>query len=307
MQDPGEMPCYFQGKVCKLKDANLNIRTHAMQYGTGVFGGIRGYWNSEQQNLFIFRLFDHWQRLRNSAKIMQMHWNMDYEEFAAIVLEILKKGNWKCNVYLRPIIYKDALELSPRLHNVSDDFAVYAIPLNDYLDTENGLRVCVSSWTRISDNQIPTRAKATGGYVNSALAKSEALQSGFDEAIFLDINGYVSEGSAENLFMVRDGKLITPATSDSILEGITRRTILHLAEKMGIQCVQRQVARTELYLAEEVFFAGTGVQVAWVSEIDRRIVNKGEIGPVSSKLQKLFFEIVHGNKADYQEWLTPVY
>ncbi|MCB1145617.1 MAG: branched-chain amino acid transaminase [Leptospiraceae bacterium] len=307
MLNADEMPCYFQGRYVPLKDANINIRTHAMQYGTAVFGGIRGYWNAEKKNLYVFRLHDHWQRLRQSGKIMQMHWQMEFEEFEQIVLKILRDGNWQCNVYLRPVIYKNALELSPRLHNVTDDFSVYAIPLNDYLDTRNGLKVCVSSWTRISDNQIPTRAKATGGYINSALAKSEAIQNGFDEAIFLDVHGNVSEGSAENLFIVRNGKLITATVTDSILEGITRRSILEIAQNLGIVVIERPISRTELYVADEAFFSGTGVQVAWISSVDRRTIGSGTIGALTEKLQNTFFKIVTGEDAAYSKWQTSVY
>ncbi|RME91531.1 MAG: branched-chain amino acid transaminase [Candidatus Hydrogenedentota bacterium] len=307
MTDYDLKPCYFEGKFIPLKDANLNIRTHALQYGTACFGGIRGYWNENKQNLFLFRIEDHYKRLKQSAKILQMQTNYSIEEYKDITLQLLQKGHWKENVYLRPFLYKSALELSPRLHNVQDSFALYAIPLGDYLDTQKGLKVCVSSWIRISDNQIPTRAKANGGYINSALAKSEALQNGYEEAIFLDSHGNVSEGSAENLFLVRDGVLITPDVSSSILEGITRRSLLQLAKDFQIPIEVRPVDRTELYVADEAFFAGTGVQVAWIREIDHRIIGNGKIGTITKKLQDTFFEIVTGENDAYSHWITPVY
>ncbi|MCS6972047.1 MAG: branched-chain amino acid transaminase [Leptospiraceae bacterium] len=307
MQDFTERPCWFEGRFVPLKEANVNIRTHALQYGTACFGGMRAYFNSEKNNLYLIRLEDHHARLRASSRILQMQWSMPFEEFRQITIELLRRGNWRENCYLRPIIYKSELSLSPRLHNVTDSFAMYAIPLDDYLDTRRGLRAMISSWVRLSDNQIPARAKATGGYINSALAKSEAMQSGFDEAIFLDVRGMVCEGSAENIFIVRDGKLITPGTASSILEGITRRTVLTMARDLGIETIERDISRTELYAADEVFFTGTGAQIAWVESIDHRPIGNGSIGPITEKLQKTFFAYVRGELPQYQHWLTPVY
>ncbi|MDH5657472.1 MAG: aminotransferase class IV, partial [Spirochaetia bacterium] len=206
-----ESIAYHEGEYKKLADCNVNIATHSLQYGTMVFGGMRGYQNAAKDNINIFRLEDHYKRLSNSAKIMQMKMSVSPEEFKKITLDIVQKNNYKTNVYFRPFVYKNPLQLSPRLHDVSDDFAMYSLLLDDYLDTNRGLKTAVSSWRRIDDNIIPTRAKVGGGYANSGLAKSEAIQNGFDEAIFLDLRGFVSEGSAENLFMVRDGVLITPS------------------------------------------------------------------------------------------------
>lgn len=307
MENFENKPAWFDGKFVALKDANVNVRTHALQYGTAFFGGLRAYYNKDKKNLYLLRLEDHHARLRASARILQMKWAMPYEEFRDITVKLLRDGEWRENCYLRPFIYKSELSMSPRLHNVEDKFALYAIPLNDYLDTARGQTAAVSSWVRISDNQIPSRAKATGGYINSALAKSEALANGFDEAIFLDHRGFVSEGSAENIFIVRDGKLITPGTSSDILEGITRRTILKIAADLGIETVERDISRTELYVADEAFFTGTGAQVAWIESIDRRPVGTGKIGPISEKLQKAFFAFATGEKPEYMSWLTPVY
>lgn len=307
MIDSGEKMCYFQGKLCKVKDANVNIQTHSFNYGTGVFGGVRGYYNADKKNIFIFRLYEHWERLILSSKIMQMKWKMSYDQFGEIVLQVIREGKWEQNIYLRPIIYKNSYDLSPHLHSIDDDFALYVIPLNDYLDTQKGLSACVSSWRRISDNQIPTRSKAIGGYINSALAKSEALENGFDEAIFLDNHENVSEGSAENIFLVRNGELITPEVSDSILEGVTRRTILQLAKDIGIPYRERRISRSEMYLADEIFFAGTGVQVAWVRSVDRREIGNGQKGEITNTLNQLFLNIVHGKENKYSKWLTPVY
>jgi branched-chain amino acid aminotransferase len=307
MEEFEKKPAYFEGKFVPLKDANLNIRTHALQYATAFFGGMRAYYNTDKKNLYLFRLEDHHTRLRQSAKILRMQWAMPYEEFKKITVQLLGDGNWQENCYLRPFIYKSDLSMSPRLHNVEDKFALYAIPLNDYLDTTRGLKAQVSSWVRLSDNQIPARAKATGGYINSALAKSEALENGFDEAIFLDHRGFVSEGSAENIFIVRSGKLITPGPSSSILEGITRRSVLQLATDLGIETCERDISRTELYVADEVFFCGTGAQIAWIQSIDRRQIADGNIGPVTQKIRERFFAVAAGEMPEYMSWLTPVY
>ncbi|TGK80558.1 branched-chain amino acid transaminase [Leptospira montravelensis] len=298
---------YFEGKIVPSEDAKVSVQTHALQYGTGVFGGIRGYYNEAKKNLFVFRLPEHCKRLENSTKIMQLQIQITPEEIQSIILDLLRKNEAKQNVYLRPFIYTSALQLSPRFHDVKADITVYALKLDDYLDTQNGLTTIVSSWQRFSDNQIPTLSKVSGGYVNSALAKSEAVQNGMDEAIFLDARGFVSEGSAENLFIVRDGVIHTPTIPSSILEGITRRSIIQIAKDLGIQVVERDIARSELYIADELFFSGTGVQVAWVKEVDRRVIGNGNIGPITKKIQSIFFEAVRGEQPSYMNWLTPVY
>ncbi|MFN3605494.1 MAG: branched-chain amino acid transaminase [Leptonema sp. (in: bacteria)] len=298
---------FHQGEFKPLKDCTVNIMTHALQYGTMVFGGIRGYYNKQKDNVILFRPYDHFKRLLNSAKIMQMHCNYTIEEMVNILKELVKRNQYKNNIYFRPFIYKSALRLSPSLHDVEDSFSVYTLLLDDYLDTNKGLRVAVSSWRRIDENIIPTRAKVSGGYANSALAKSEALQNGFDEAIFLDLKGNVSEGSAENLFIVRDGVIYTPPNHSSILEGITRKSILEIAKRDNLPYEIRDIARSELYISDEVFFTGTGAQVAWIAEIDRRIIGKGVIGPITKYLKEKFQKIVYGEDPEYQDWLEYVY
>ncbi|MCB1173601.1 MAG: branched-chain amino acid transaminase [Leptospiraceae bacterium] len=298
---------WFDNDYRPLSECNVNISTHALQYGTMVFGGVRGYYNINLGQVFLFRLAEHCQRLLRSTRIMQMQSPVEADEMATILLELVRRNEYNCNVYFRPFIYKRDLQLSPRLHDVNDNFAIYSLKLDDYLDTTRGMRVCVSSWRRISEDHIPTRSKASGGYINSALAKSEAIQNGFDEAIFLDHNGFVSEGSAENIFIVRDGKLITPPIGSSILEGITRRSIIELANFLQIEVVERNIARSELYICDEAFFCGTGAQVAWIGEIDRRTVGSGEIGPVTSALRDKFQKIVIGEDTDFDHWLSPAY
>jgi branched-chain amino acid aminotransferase len=298
---------YFEGKIVPSTEANISIQTHAFQYGTAVFGGIRGYYNESRKNLFMFRLTDHFQRLVNSAKMMQLQCNKTPEELVKITIDLIQQSNYRQNIYIRPIIYTSALQLSPRFHDVKTEIAIYILKLDDYLDTQNGLTTMISTWQRFSDHQIPTLAKASGGYVNSALAKSEAVQNGMDEAIFLDARGFVSEGSAENIFLVRNNEIFTPSIGSSILEGITRRSILKIASDLNIKIVERDIARSELYIADEIFFSGTGVQVAWVKEVDRRKIGNAQIGPITKQLQTLFFQIVRGEVSEYSSWLTPVY
>lgn len=298
---------FHEGHFKPLKECTVNIMTHALQYGTMVFGGIRGYYNKEKDNVILFRPIDHFKRLLNSAKIMQMNCKYSIEELIEILKELVKRNQYRSNIYFRPFIYKSALRLSPSLHDVEDSLSVYTLLLDDYLDTTRGLRVAVSTWRRIDDNIIPTRAKVSGGYANSALAKSEVLQNGFDEAIFLDQKGNVSEGSAENIFIVRDGIVYTPPNHSSILEGITRKSIIEIAKREKIPLEIREIARSELYVADEVFFTGTGAQVAWISEIDRRVIGNGTIGPITKFLKEKYQKIVHGEDKEYEEWLIYVY
>lgn len=298
---------YFEGKIVPAEDAKINIQTHGFQYGTSVFGGIRGYYNKDTDNVYIFRLKDHYTRLLNSVKMMQLQYNNTVDNLVDITVKLVNECGYKENIYLRPIVYTSSLQLSPRFHDVEANLAIYILKLNDYLDTKNGLKVAISSWRRIDDNMIPTMSKASGGYVNSALAKSEAVQNGCDEAIFLDNRGLVSEGSAENIFLVRQNQLITPNLNSSILEGITRRSIIQIAMDQDISVIQRDVSRGELYICDELFFSGTGVQLAWIKEVDKRVIGSGAIGQITKKLQSLFFDIVTNRVPQYKEWLTPVY
>ena len=304
---PLESIAYHEGEYRSLKDSTINLATHAFQYGTMVIGGIRGYYSREKKELYIFRLEEHIERLARSAHIMQMKLPMKEEKMAELVLELARRNQIKSNSYFRPCIYKSALQLSPRLHDVEDSFSLYCIPLEDYLDTRQGLRVTVSSWRRMDENAIPARVKSSGSYINSALAKSEAMQNGFDEALFLDNRGFVCEGSAENIFIIRDKELITPPLAGNVLEGITRRTLIELAQDMGIPILERDIARGELYIAEEVFLCGTGAQIAWVSEVDHRQIRNGDLGPVTKKLRETFLRIVNGEDKNYDKWLRPVY
>jgi branched-chain amino acid aminotransferase len=304
---PGKL-AYFEGNYVPIEEAKLSILTHAFNYGTGLFEGIRGYYSKEEDNILIFRLEEHVDRLVRNFNILCMEIPEDRAEISEICLEVTRRSGFKEGVYLRPICYKDEMSLGPRLQGVHSNFCCYVIKLGDYCEIDAGLDVAVSSWRRSGDNSIPSRTKCTGGYINSALAATEAKQAGFDEAIFLREDGSVAEGSAMNMFMVLNGTLITTPPTADILLGITRATVMELAQnELGIEVIERPIARTELYVCDELFFTGTGAQVAPVRSVDRRIVGEGKPGPVSRKLQDLYFSVVQGKVAKYRHWCTPVY
>jgi len=293
---------YHDGSWKPLPECQVPINTHALQYGTGCFEGIRGYWDGSRINLLFLR--EHFQRLSRSAATLLMQ-APSVDEMCAIAVETVRRNRPTQNVYLRPAVYKNGTSMGPILQGVSDGYMCYMIPLGDYLDTTKGLNVCVSSWRRLADSSIPTRTKALGGYLNSALAKSEAVMNGYDEAIFLNDRGQVCEGSAENIFLVRDGILHTPDRTADILEGITRRSIVQLASDLGIQVQERAIARTELYVADEIFLVGTGCQVSWVRSVDQRQVG-AERGAITSRIQEAYEQAVYGREPQRLSWLTPV-
>jgi branched-chain amino acid aminotransferase len=298
---------YFRGDYVPLDEAKISVTTHAFNYGTAVFEGVRAYWNPEQEQLYGLDLLAHFQRLHRSAPILQLELRETAEELVEITCEILRRSGIREDAYIRPILYKSSEVVGVRLHNLETDLVIFTLPFGKYIDTESGIRAQVSSWRRNDDNAIPARAKITGGYVNGAFAKSEAQQNGYDEAIMLTHEGHVSEGSAENLFIVRGGVLVTPAVSDNILEGITRRHILEVAGDLGIGVLERTIGRTELYQADEVFLCGTGAQLAPVVEIDNRTVGSGAPGPITRRLHTIYFDAVRGRSDTYRGWLTPVY
>ena len=299
---------FFQGKFVPIEEAKVSIMTHAFNYGTGCFEGIRGYWNQDEEQLYVFRLAKHYERMHRSCRILLIDLSYSVEELGDLTVSLLRMNQPRTDTYVRPLAYKSTEGIGVRLHDLEDDFAIFTVPLGRYLEKEEGASVSVSSWRRIDDNAIPARAKITGAYINSAFCKTEAVLNGFDEAIVLTQDGHVSEGSAENLFIVRDGKLVTPLGTDNILEGITRSTIMQLArEEMGLEVEERRIDRTELYIAEEAFFCGTGVQVAAIVEVDRRRVGSGKLGPVVSRLRDIYFDVVRGKVEKYKGWCTPVY
>ncbi|MBP7431062.1 MAG: branched-chain amino acid transaminase [Candidatus Hydrogenedentes bacterium] len=305
--EPGPF-VYFEGNYVPVEDAKVSIMTHAFNYGTGLFEGIRGYYSADEDNILVFRLAEHVDRLVRNFNIMCMEIPETPEDIARICVEVIKRSGFREGVYIRPLCYKSELSLGPRLSGVESRFCCYVIKLGEYCDIESGLDVVVSSWRRLSDNAIPSRAKSTGSYINSSLAATEANQAGFDEAIFLREDGSVAEGSAMNMFMVLNGQLITTPPTADILVGITRNTVIELARnELGLDVVERPIARTELYVCDEVFFCGTGAQVAPVRSVDRRVIGGGTPGPVSRKLQDLYFRVVMGKVEKYRSWCTPVY
>lgn len=299
---------YIQGKIVPLAEAKLGVMTHAFNYGTAVFEGIRGNWNAEEGQLFLFRIAEHYERLKKSCRILKIGLPQSVEGLVELTVEIVERCGYEQDVYVRPLAYKASEVLGVRLHDLQDDLIIFVAPFGNYLDVEQGVRCMTSSWRRIDDTSIPARAKVTGLYVNSALAKTEAQEYGFDEAIMLTQDGHVSEGSGENIFIVSQGRLVTPPVSDNILVGITRDTIITLArQEMGLDVVERPIDRSELYIADECFMTGTAAHVTPVIEVDRRPVGDGNIGPFTARLQRMYFDVAWGRQPAYRHWCTPAY
>lgn len=296
---------YFEGKMIPFADARLSVGTHALQYGTGAFAGIRGYLDQDGETINIFRLPEHAARLLNSARLLRAKLPFTKESLAQTIVDLVEKNAPTTDIYIRPFVYKSSVQLTPRLKGLDDELAIYMMTMGDYLDT-SGVTAIVSSWHRLPDNAVPGRGKLSGGYINSALAKDEAEEKGADEAILLDQHGHVAEGSSCNLFLVRDGTLITAPITGDILEGITRRTLMQFAQDEGIPVQERSIDRSELYIADEAFFCGTGVQVAPIAAIDGRPVGEGETGPVTERIREIFFDTVRGRNPKYAHFLTPV-
>jgi len=298
---------YLGGKFVPIREAKISVMTHAFNYGTGVFEGIRAYWNAEEEQLYGLHFREHFKRLLRSCRIMRLTVPHSAEDLVDITIELLRKCGYREDAYIRPVVYKSSELIGVRLHNLEDSFTVFAVPFGNYVPVEGGISCQVSSWRRVDDNAIPARSKITGSYVNAALAKTEAQEAGFDEAIVLTNEGHVSEGSAENLFMVRGGTLITPPVTDNILEGIVRASIMRIARDLEVPLEVRSIDRTELYIADELFLCGTGAQLSPVTSVDHRTVGTGAVGPITQKLSRVYFDAVRGNGDRYKEWVTPVY
>ena len=298
---------YFGGQIVPLAEATVSIMCSTLHYGTGCFGGLRAYWNENHQQLYAFRLLDHYQRFLDSAKLLMFRFDYTPEQLRDITLELLSREGWRQNVYIRPLAYKDDGILRLWLHDGTDKLAIFAQPYDKYIAADAGAKVCVSSWRRVDDTAIPARGKTNGAYVNSALIKTEAMLNGFDDAIVLNQDGHVSEGSVANFMMVRHGVVITPPVTANILEGITRRSLITLIrEELGVEVIEREIDRTELYLADEAFLCGTGVQIAAIGSIDHRIIGQGGTGPITHRLRELFYRVLRGEEAKYVDWLSPV-
>jgi branched-chain amino acid aminotransferase len=299
---------YFKREIVPLPEAKLGVMTHAFNYGTAVFEGIRGNWNEEEGQIYVFRMKEHFDRLRRSCRIMRIEFPYENEELSSITTQLVEMSGYREDVYIRPLAYKSSEILGVRLHDLEDDFLIFVAPFGPYLDIEKGARCCTSSWRRVEDTGIPARAKITGIYANSALAKTEANLNGFDEAIMLDERGHVSEGSGENIFVVQDGRVITPPPSSNILVGITRDTVMTLVqEELGLEVIERDIDRTELYTSDECFMTGTAAHVTPVVELDHRMIGNGRMGPVTGRLVSLYFDIITGRNANYSHWCTPCF
>ena len=298
---------YFEGGFCPLADAKVNVMTHAFLYGTATFEGIRAYWNADQGELYALKLNEHLERLRASSKILMMNPLPEVAELRTIIIELLQKNSYKEDVYIRPSVYKSTEAIGVRLHELKNNFYVIAIPFGNYIDIDSGIRCATVATRRTSDLAIPARAKVVGNYVNSAFSKTEAMLNGHDEAIVLTESGKVSEGSAENLFLLRGDTLITPGLNDDILEGITRAAVVEIAREMGLKVSERSIDRSELYIGDELFLCGTGAQISPVIEVDHRAIGSGEIGPITKRIQERYFAAVQGRVPEYSHWLTPIY
>jgi len=295
---------FFEGEIVPFSEAKFSIGTHVVQYGTGVFAGIRAYLSDDGETLNVFRLRDHCQRLLNSVRLMRGEVKYTPDTLAEVIVELLEKNAPQGDTYIRPFFYKSAVQLTPRLRGIGDELGVYMLTLGDYLPTD-GVTAIVSTWIRVPDNVIPSRGKITGSYVNSAFAKDEAEERGADDAILLNTSGKVAEGSACNLFIVRNDTLITAPITSDILEGITRRTVAEIAHDLGIRVETREIDRSELYIADEAFFCGTGVQIAPIAKIDGRRV--GDVpGPLTKQVADTYFKMVRGLTPEYAHFLTPV-
>ena len=295
---------YFHKQFVPLSEAKIGIMTHSLHYGTAVFEGIRGNWNGDHQQVYLFRLKEHYERLHNGCHILKIDLPYSIDELCQITVELVERCGFKEDIYVRPIAYKSSEALGVRLHGLDSDFSIFIIPWGPYLDVDKA-RCSISSWRRPKETP---QAKITGLYINNALAKTEAMENGFDEAIMLTSDGHVSEGSGENIFLVIDNKLVTPASYDNFLMGITRDTVIKLAQnELGLETIERQIDRSELYAADECFFTGTAANITPIAEVDRRKIGNNEIGEITKKLQQLYSDVIRGNNPKYLDWCTPVY
>jgi branched-chain amino acid aminotransferase len=298
---------YFNRAFRPESEATVSVRSRALNYGLGCFAGIRGYKTDDGRQVHVFRLHRHVRRLEQSARILRLSLSGSRSEIAGAIVELLRRNEMRSDVYIRPIVFANSNELSPLLDPDTSETAIFCLPIGRYLSAEP-IDVCVSSWRRVRETAIPARAKATAGYLNSALARREAMDNGYAEAILLTEDGHVSEGSAEHVFIVRDGQLISPPSTADNLDGITRQSLITLArEDLGIEFVERPIGRTELYVADELFLCGTGAEVTPVRSVDRRTVGDGLIGPVTRRLSDRFEAIVRGRVPARIDWLTPVW
>ena len=310
MSQPATRYAYFNGGIVPIEQAQVNIMSHALHYGTGAFGGMRAYWNGEHNELYVFRPHDHFERLLQSAALLRM--NLDYtpQRLLEVLKMLIQKEGFRTNCYIRPLAFISEETLAVRVHDLETNLAIVVRPLGDtsYVNVDHGAHVCISAWRRVDDNAIPARGKIAGAYVNSMMIKTDAMLAGYDDALVLNNDGHVAEFSAANMFMIRKGVAITPPVTANVLEGVVRRSLIQmLREDLQIEVVERDIDRTEVYLADEMFMCGTGAQISPVTRIEHRPVGSGEIGPITQRLRTLFMDIVYGRIAKYRGWVAPVY
>src|SRR6266581_3315651 len=299
---------FYNGEFGRYHDTKVGLMTHALHYGTGCFEGIRAYWNAKQEQLYLLQAPAHYERLRRSANVMQMTVPHSTEELVNLTIDLLRRNQFKSDVYVRPLLYASSEDIGVRLHGLNHSFFIYAVPFGNYVEIDAGIRCMVSTWRRVPDQSLPARAKITGSYAQAALAKSEAVEGGFDEAIVLAIDGHVSEGSAENLFMLKDGAFVTPPVTDDILEGVTRQLLIKvIKDELNLDVLERSIDRTELYTCDELLLCGTGAQISPVIEVDRRPIGDGKVGEFTQELQNIYFSAVRGDTPKYKDWTIPVY
>lgn len=299
---------YFDHQIIPIEEAKVSVMTHALHYGTGVFGGMRGYWNAEEGQLFVFRPLDHFKRFVQSASLLRMTLTYTPQELSAIVVSLLRAEGYRENCYIRPLAYLSTPTISVRVHDLDSAITIFAMPFGSYIANEEGAHVAFSAWRRVDDNAIPARGKIVGAYVNSAMSSTDVRLAGYDEALVLNDDGHVSEMSSANFFIVRDGVAITPPVQSNVLEGIVRRSVIQLLrDELGVTVQERNVDRSEVYLADESFMCGTGVQVAAITKIEHRAIGTGTMGDITRRLRDLFFEVVAGKVERYRAWLQPVY
>ncbi len=301
---------WFRGAVVPLEEAKISVHTQALQYGTSVFAGMRAYWNAEQEQLWLFRPLDHLERLLQSAALLRLGIDSTPAQLLDNLLALLRAEQLDCNCYIRPLVYAADESLGVHLLDAGAELAITLMPLRDggFVSQEGGAHVCISAWRRVEDNAIPARGKISGSYANSLMIRSDAMLAGYDDAIVLNSDGHVAECSVANLFLVRRGVAITPPVTADVLEGIVRRSLIHLLrEELNIEVQERTVDRTETYLADEMFMCGTGAEITPVTRIEHRAVGDAAIGPLTARLREHFMDIVHGRDERYHHWLAPVY
>lgn len=308
MTPPATRFAFFENRIVPIEDAKVSVMTHAFNYGTGVFAGLRGYWNAEEQQLFLFRPLDHFRRFLQSAQLLRMELPYSAPELTQIVAELLRTEGYRENCYIRPLAYLSSHTITLKLNDIDSALTIFSMPFGQYIANEEGAHVAFSAWRRVDDNAIPARGKIVGAYVNSAMSSTDVRLAGYDEAIVLNDDGHVSEMSSANFFIVRDGVAITPPVHSNVLEGIVRRSVIQLLrDELGVEVVERDIDRSEVYIADECFMCGTGVQISAITRIERRAIGGGVMGDITRRLRDVFFDVVSGKSERYRSWLVPVY